>query len=1051
MSNKNNANEFQFLSEAPIESEQEDKFSHSKTVEALVKILNSNSCPHTIGLFSEWGTGKSGVIKLLSKKEGTFKIIEFDAWKYRADSFRRQLVLKVAEELSPKDVDDLESLFNESWSSSQGETMISIRGALFLILSFLVLFAAQTLGVKFQIAEPFSLAAGITITLAFLKLIFPERKISFSQNRMDLPEQFEREFVKIIKKKKRAVKNLVIVVDNLDRIESEKAREVLSTLKTFLNFEQNEVRVTFLIPCDHDAIKDSAPEPELAEEFLKKIFNIHFWLPEFIEGDLENETRRLLKATNIEEFTRNKELETVINAAFRKNPRQIKQFINNLVANLIFAKGISEVAEVISQNTAFLAKVLIIKEKFPEAYQRLKQFWHDERKIIEAYEKETPERALLSNFLADTDHITSKSAEPFIYFKKPKIFTDFDKAEELNIALIKGNTEAARTIIESCTRTQESSCLDLIIQTLKNHETFEEVFHKIYTTQLKALENSQFDFSRHSHYFKQASKYFRSSLGDAFIKLPPNLVFDLLVHKNPTKSLVDKIILKYITALRDYAGGSYKETLLEILKGLIGYKDHIGTKNKSYIAEHLAKPLSQAEFYELIAKQSTEIQEAFVSEDGLEAIFKEIFQRDNIYDDSVVLGGLKELIKSRRSLDKVWEKMSILSQRFSGASALDEWKETEFLIFLGILEEFEFGESFIEEEIKDSIIENIIQTYTKTDWSQRKKIIQHLNWLRSAANESQRLQIHNHLADFFQHRAEVSAQDILDVIKHYDKEVITAMYEEFSSQFKKKIVVNPEASLDLASFLFKKIPDEQQQDLIAHIVQQLGDGGVELVDSLKKQKLIHDFEFVMNLLIDKFLHHRHPEELKTYVFDNLSKNSPRNLKEKITQTIIQYGSNANTRLRDFANELVLVSQKFINQDDKKSIAEQFYNFWMGSCSRRVDQSSKSTLEILLLFQSQLTKEQVKEILNQISANLQIGLENDQRALTARDLLNQLGEISFNENEDWLTALAHYLKVQSRVGYKIFLSSALENLQFKEKTKKVRDYKKQIMNIKQELE
>jgi hypothetical protein len=58
----------------------------------------SDSCPHTIGLFSKWGTGKSSIVDQLKKdleNENRAHLFIFDTWKYQEDSLRRTFLIKL--------------------------------------------------------------------------------------------------------------------------------------------------------------------------------------------------------------------------------------------------------------------------------------------------------------------------------------------------------------------------------------------------------------------------------------------------------------------------------------------------------------------------------------------------------------------------------------------------------------------------------------------------------------------------------------------------------------------------------------------------------------------------------------------------------------------------------------------------------------------------------------------------------------------------------------------------------------------------------------------
>lgn len=1066
MTKKEKKADFSFLPESPVQNDRQDKFNHAKTADALVKILKSDSCPHTIGLFSKWGTGKTGVIKILKSRKSNFKIIEFDAWKYEEDTFRRQLIRQIASDLdcSPKELDEIEKKLTFSKQEDAPSKLyfdlakftrfilfLGFMALIYAVLAYFNLINAPWINLLFWLSS-----VGAATYFKFLEEIVPLKKATYARGRYELPEEFMGMFTKLVSSKlSKNNPRLIIVVDNLDRIEAQKARKILSALKTFLEIPEKEIKgfkVIFLVPCDYSAIKRSASENDEAEEvfadeFLRKIFNIHFWLPEFIEGDLAKETRRLLKMTNVKELQNQDKVETVINAAFRGNPRQIKQFINNLVANMVFAKGIPEVSEVISKNPAFLAKVLILKERFPDAYHSLKTYWYDQRKTIEVYGSASSEHIELSNFLADTDHISASNAEPFIYFKRSKIFSDFDKADELHLALIKGEVDVVKKVLTSCSGKNETACLNLIVETLKTHQTLEKAFNLIFQTQLHALQDVNFDLSRQSSYFKETSKYFCSSLGDRFIDLEPTLVLNLLVDKNPEKILADQVIEKYLLSLRDYSEKKHHKALLSITSELIKRRSLISKKDKEYASGFLIDLLKEPDFYKKLSKEDLEVQKEFVNLQGLDSVFQRLFKSNETIDDVSVLLGFKELIKAHKKTDYVWGSVNNLIQKISKKGNVDEKGFMELQVLLGCLEEFDFDSPEVNQNTKDTIIELFIRAYNLTNWEQKTDLIHFLLFLRELANTNHQHQMQSFLIDLFQHRPEVSQARLAEALDFYDKEVIQKLYDEFSSQLLKRIVVG--SSNELAIFLFQNISEDQKNSIFTHLIQQRPDGGVDLIKILKEHRLIQNFDDVMHLLIDKFISQRQPEDLKGYIFQNLKITSSHKLKEKIAQGIIQHGTNGNNAIRQVARNLAFSGDKIISSPDKKEVNAKLYDFWESYFGKAINNDSATTLDVLLLWKTQLTKEQLNEILNQISANLQTGNESDQRALVSRDLLGRFDKISFDKNEAWLSELMQYLEAQRSASYKLFLSNILENLDFQERHKKAKEFVKKAASFKHE--
>jgi len=83
-----------------------DSFHHKAYAETLVKLIESNEPPLSIGLFGPWGTGKSTILNIVNSlvENKDFIYVYFNAWKFAGDSFRRQFLLNAVEKLFCKEV-----------------------------------------------------------------------------------------------------------------------------------------------------------------------------------------------------------------------------------------------------------------------------------------------------------------------------------------------------------------------------------------------------------------------------------------------------------------------------------------------------------------------------------------------------------------------------------------------------------------------------------------------------------------------------------------------------------------------------------------------------------------------------------------------------------------------------------------------------------------------------------------------------------------------------------------------------------------------------------
>ncbi len=448
--NKNIKPDFHFLSDEALKKLREDRFKHLSIAEALKDIILKCPLPFTVGLFGGWGTGKSTIANFLEEKLSEYKdtivVVNFDVWKYEEDSLRRYFLINLVNQLKrqeslPEDFELIERVESSVSRSFEGGLRISWKKVAqfkFYLLAFLG--AIILGGIMTCHFSPFwcqSYLGGIfslsftTSAILFLfqvgsEIITSETK-TLSQERLKEPHEFEREFDRITNDTKH--NKIVIIIDNLDRCTHEKAVELLSTIKTFLEPKANNC--VFLIQCDEEAIKKHLESVYLktenaksnnaifnADEFLRKFFNTSIKIPPFIDADLEEYTERLLRETNLEAFDNNPDLVTVITQAFRENPRQIKQFINTLISHYLIAlereSGDSPIipSGTITQNVAFLAKFLIVRQEFPSFYKTI----IEDPKNLERFPTE-PVR--LRDFINGTRIVKTDNARAFIYFKQP--------------------------------------------------------------------------------------------------------------------------------------------------------------------------------------------------------------------------------------------------------------------------------------------------------------------------------------------------------------------------------------------------------------------------------------------------------------------------------------------------------------------------------------------------------------------------------------------------------------------------------------------------------
>ncbi|MCH7653151.1 MAG: PIG-L family deacetylase, partial [Chloroflexi bacterium] len=161
--------------------------------------------------------------------------------------------------------------------------------------------------------------------------------LRFPDQTLDDTSDFREKLVQVLEADK-SNNTICIVVDNIDRLDSSEALAILRTVKTFIVEEPEEFeRIVFIVPCDPEQIVDEARTYSLLHnrpnEVLRKYFNVFVHIPHPMWPDLHNYLSELLADSDISLVEEDvAEIASALNYVYGDNPRQAKQFTNNLIA-----------------------------------------------------------------------------------------------------------------------------------------------------------------------------------------------------------------------------------------------------------------------------------------------------------------------------------------------------------------------------------------------------------------------------------------------------------------------------------------------------------------------------------------------------------------------------------------------------------------------------------------------------------------------------------------------------------------------------------------------
>lgn len=386
-------------------------FQHLVTgVEAIIK--NDQLLPCTIGIFGDWGSGKSSLLRMVEsdlKKDKNILCIRFNGWLFDGyDDAKSVLMDTIVEEiishrkLGPKAKKLIGKLLKQiNW-------MKAARSSLKHGLAFATMGSA---GLAISGIED-AMEKVVNVDYSkFLKDQDPKTEISEDDSIPTTIMEFHNDFSRLLKETK--IQKLVVFIDDLDRCTPDTVIDTLEAIKLFLFVDKS----AFLICSDERliryAVRRRFPEipgqdMEVGRDYLEKLIQFPVRIPQLSVSEMESYvsllfTRLYLETGKFEtvrqEVMKNKgasvfssaysianakeivgplppNLEEalilsalvipVLATGLNGNPRQCKRFLNMLLMRIEMAKS-----KGISLNSRTLAKLMLLEYFKEESFKKL--------------------------------------------------------------------------------------------------------------------------------------------------------------------------------------------------------------------------------------------------------------------------------------------------------------------------------------------------------------------------------------------------------------------------------------------------------------------------------------------------------------------------------------------------------------------------------------------------------------------------------------------------------------------------------------------------------
>jgi predicted KAP-like P-loop ATPase len=279
---------------------------HAKLLESVV--TNEKNLPITVGLYGDWGSGKSSILKILEKrlkKDDDAVVIYFDGWSFESfDDAKMALIQGIVDALEDdeKFFDKLGDIASDEYKSLKN-AFKNIRKSINWM---------RVLKITAKTAIPIATATatgGASLIIPALLSVFSENKDNLVElltgngaekflndainqesedKKYKVVREFRHDFEELIDKSKKG--KIVILIDDLDRCLPRHIIENLEAIKLFLNVP----KTAFVIAADKfivsNAIKSEYKEiinasngdnvsRNIGESYMEKFIQLPYTIP----------------------------------------------------------------------------------------------------------------------------------------------------------------------------------------------------------------------------------------------------------------------------------------------------------------------------------------------------------------------------------------------------------------------------------------------------------------------------------------------------------------------------------------------------------------------------------------------------------------------------------------------------------------------------------------------------------------------------------------------------------------------------------------------------
>ncbi len=1005
--------EFKFLEERPLEKSEEfsnAKFGHEEISSTLCKVISKCPTPFTIGLFGRWGSGKSTIANSIREKllPNKIAVVLFDVWKHEGDALRRTFLKESVRQLKTLGEDYFDQSFQiderleQSVSrSSEGRVIVNkekvkqllkLGGSVLLLLIFF-----GGVAIYFSLGNEYwlllrtvgGIIAGITGGVALGTWLmqsavhfFSTETVTYGVDKLQDPHQFETEFARILG----GLKNprLLVIFDNLDRVAHDKALEVLSTIKTFLepkDIEDKKKEVVFLVPCDARAIKSHVANvyksngeetPFSPDEFLRKFFNSIIWIPDFIPSELESFARASLQNTKVSDLEDDR-VAWIITKAFRENPRQIVQFTNILLANYLLVKereGKGDFPDGFAKaNIAQLTKYLILSELFPEEMEALRDMKVLDLEDVKEGELTTKNKKGFIKFLGETQQdIPIKNLKIFFTLRRSEQEKKLPGIESFISLLEDKKVDEARKYFDklgdfSSPQTQDD--LSQVIKTELGNKTNPVSAVSLIGTLLAILSEKNITLSN-TAYGEINNKLTGLCLKSLHSITPAVLDQQILVSFSTYRSAIVK---QWVEVLEDHVEGKGAYQVADVfandvLRVFADHPEYLDTPLLNRVKKLLHEKLAaNSEVADIFIKDS-KIQKIYLTPEYVRAALNAIPLGGEPAD---IANGLNKLAKIEADImkdvggDFIVNKLSELQTTENKKVTPERLpaKETIIDTLVNFIDVQKATFVTTKEVSGDALATSLIAAINAIpDYNNKKVFIPILTRVVIVASATKKTEIQSQLQNFYSNASTVSIDYVLDKIENPEELIEQQQYSALEGRAL--------GDQPFFEYLYEKLSKTKKEELLNKLFDRDSNRALQFAEKIG-YKLPNPKSFAEKALAKFDTVPSAPEKKRMLdVVITLKGANDAGVRDVFAEKIQTSLTTTDNQLQDIANNSLIASEKFLSDTRKRQVVKHVFD-WLKK--PEVPKYQPASIRAIYALKSQFNDEEDKEFLQFIFEEL----------------------------------------------------------------------------------